>query len=151
MFPPSSGPGTLGNCDSETDACRLRSKQPTNNFSQSGDLRTHARRLQTLFAAAQRIEPLASAPRTRAVQHCDSVGSGLHVVPPEGMWFPPEIQTGSCVAFLHPSAELASPDVCASVRTRCVMRSHPRQHRRTLLRSGACARFWLRQGTAPSH
>lgn len=62
-FPLRSGPGTLGNCDSETDASCLRPNQlqQTNNFP-SRKICTRTRRLQTLFTSRH---PLVTSQRRR--------------------------------------------------------------------------------------
>lgn len=74
-FPLRSGPGTLGNCDSETDASCLRPNQlqQTNNFP-SRKICTRTRRLQTLFTA-QQIVPSPARYFTATTQRSGGVSS----------------------------------------------------------------------------
>lgn len=88
--------------------------------------------------------------RTATIQHCDSLSSRLHFAPPPlhlllplspGCRFPPELHTGFLrIVRTSKHRVLSSPDVSASLRTGCVLLSHPRQHRRTF--ACVCAFFW---------
>lgn len=60
MFPLSSGPGTLDNGDSETDASCLRSKQATNNFPSQKICTRTGLNLQTLFTSRQPLLTVAA-------------------------------------------------------------------------------------------
>lgn len=76
VSPLRSGPGTLGNCESETDASCLRSKQPTNNFPSQKICTRTQQPLQTLSTARHSLLITVTA----TAQRSDSVSSGLRIL-----------------------------------------------------------------------